>query len=120
MSSPPFSAVLVAVMVVESIAAWCNPHSARVATAENAVHTARYPKRKMVTGTNGLFAACRRWFTVTKARIMGAADGTIMATIITVHITKRSRTVVGPHLWKSTMTIPGMSMPAMAVFVCTR
>jgi len=60
MSSPPFSAVLVAVIVVERSAAWCNPHSANVATAENAVHTARYPRRKMVTGTSGRAAACRR------------------------------------------------------------
>ena len=51
---------------------------------------ARYPERKMPTGTSGRPAVCRRWFTVTKARIIGAAEGTIMATIITAHITKRT------------------------------
>src|SRR6266851_4701138 len=120
MSRPPFSVALVAVIVVESIAAWCNPHSANVATPENAVQTARYPRRKMVTGTYGRSAACRRWFTLRKARIMGAADGTIMATIITVHITKRSRTVVGPHSWRSSMTMPGISMAGIAALVWRR
>jgi len=107
-------------MVVESIAAWCKPHSAKVAIAENAVQTARYPKMKMATGTNGRSVACRRWFTVRKARIIGAADGTIMATIITAHITKRSRTVVGPHSWKSSMTMPGISISGISILVWKR
>jgi hypothetical protein len=68
-----------------------------VAIAENAVQTARYPKMKMATGTNGRSVACRRWFTVRKARIIGAADGTIMATIITAHIANLRPNSVAVH-----------------------
>ncbi len=75
----------------------CNPHWASVATAEYAVQTARYPARKMLTGTNGRPADWRRWFTLRKARTIGAAEGTIMATIITAHITKSRRTAIAPH-----------------------
>ena len=48
---------------------------------------------------------------------MGAAEGNIMATIITAHITKRRMTVAGPHFWTSTMTMPGISMPGIVILV---
>ena len=53
---------------------------------------------------------------------MGAADGTIMAIIITVHIANRSRRVTAPH-GSSGITMPGMSrmsMSGMAAFKCSR
>ena len=70
----------------------------------------------MPTGTSGRAVVCRRRFTVRKARIIGAADGTIMATIITAHITKRRRTAISPHSWSSGMTMPGMSISGIAAF----
>jgi hypothetical protein len=115
MSNPPFSAGLVVAIAEESSAAWCNLHSASVATAENAVQTARYPRRKIATGTSGRAVARRRSFTVRKARIMGAADGTIIATIITTHITNRSRTVGTPQSVSPGMTMPGISIPGMSI-----
>ena len=91
------SAALVADIVVDKSAARCKPHSASVATAEYAVQTVRYPRRKIPVGMSLRWAALRFWFTVKKVRIIGAADGAIMATIITVHITKRSSTAVASH-----------------------
>src|SRR5712691_10357960 len=100
-SNPPPRTGLVAAILGERSAALCNAHWASVAAAEYAVQTARYPTRKMPTGTSGRVVVCRRWFTVRKARIIGAADGTIMATIITAHITKRRTTAITPRSWDS-------------------
>src|SRR5579863_895896 len=111
-SSPPLKTGLVAAIVGDRSAVLCNHHWASVATAEYAVHTARYPKRNVPTGTSGRSVVCRRWFTVRKARIIGAADGTIMATIITAHITKRRRTAIASH----GMIMPGISISRIAAF----
>ena len=93
----------------------CNPHWASVATAEYAVQTARYPARKMPTGTSGRAAVCRRRLTPRKASTIGAAEGTIMATIITAHITKSNRTVVAPHSWAPAISMPDISIPDMSM-----
>jgi hypothetical protein len=63
-SSPPLKTGLVAAIAGDRSAALCNHHWASVATAEYAVQTARYPKRKMPTGTSGRAVFCRWWITV--------------------------------------------------------
>jgi hypothetical protein len=83
-----------------------------VATAEYAVQTVRYPQRKMPTGSSGREVFFRRWFTLRKARIIGAADGTIMATIITAHITERRRTATMSH----GIIMRGISISTIAAF----
>jgi hypothetical protein len=66
----------------------------------------------MPTGASRRAVVCRRWFRVRKTRIIGAADGTIMATIIAAHITKRRTTAIVSH----GMIMPGISISAMAAF----
>ena len=58
----------------------------RVATNANPAQITRYPERNTPVETNGRDSSRRLRLTVANNRTMGAALGTIMATIITAHI----------------------------------
>jgi hypothetical protein len=91
-SSPPLKTGLVAAIVGDRSAVLCNHHWASV--AEYAVQTARYPATKCRlarTPPGGLAALVH----AEKSETIGAAEGTIMAIIITAHITKSRKTA--PH-----------------------
>ena len=74
----------------ETRAALWSASCASVAPRLKPVHAATYPRTKALVGTYGNDCARRVRFTPAKARIIGEADGIIMATIITAHIAKRA------------------------------
>ena len=61
-----------------------------VATNANPAQITKYPERKTLVATKGRDCSRRLRFTVANNRTIGAALGTIMATIITAHITNIS------------------------------
>ena len=98
----------------ESNAVACSPHWAAVATALNAVQTSRYPARKRPVGTSGSARSRRFRFAAAIIRMSGEADGTIIATIMTAHMTNRSARSTNPHACIRGMARSAlMSMPAI-------
>src|SRR5262245_17438351 len=55
----------------------------------------------MAVGTNGCWFSCRFRFTSAKVRIIGAAEGSIMAIIISVHMRNKCRSDAVDHGSKS-------------------
>src|SRR5579862_3901088 len=82
-------ATVVVVSPSESIVARCNTACAAVAAALNRIQTARYPPANIQARETGLPSRPRAIFAYIK--IIGAALGSIIATIITAHIMKTSQ-----------------------------
>ena len=57
-----------------------------MAASEKPVQAAMYPERKIHAGTTALSLGTRRRFTSANVSTIGAAEGTIIATIMMAHM----------------------------------
>src|SRR2546423_14791941 len=101
MRTPPASAGVTLTIIGESSASPCRIHCANAATALKPVHAAKYPSTNIPVGTNGRSCSWRFRLTVANARIIGAAEGSIIAAIISVHIANRAIKVAADHPFAS-------------------
>ena len=86
----------------------------RVATRAKVAHITRYPERNTPVETKGRDSSRRRRLTVANSRTMGAALGTIMATIITAHIRNiREKSTPLHDLTLPAATFMDIPMPAL-------
>src|SRR5437868_14178126 len=97
MRSIPAKRRLVLTMPEDSRAAPCKAHWPRAARTLNAVQTAKYPETKIALGTYGWSRSRRLRFTVANVRIIGTAEGSIIATIISPHIKESGSNVPADH-----------------------
>lgn len=100
-------------MSADSIAAECSPHCSSAATALNPHHATRYPVAKNATDADRLRFAAREAPMREKSKITGAAEGSIIATIITAHITNSGSSSFQVQLWSAgaAIVIPFICIP---------
>src|SRR5687767_14892966 len=96
-SSTPAKIGLVLTISGETRAVACRAHWTIVIAKLKAVHAARYPPRNAAVGTYGWLRSRRARLTAAKINTVGVTDGSIMPTIMMVHMTKSMTTSTNVH-----------------------
>ena len=84
-------------IIEESAPPTCSPQFKMVANSEKPHHTSKYPLTNAAVGAYGRPTNSRFSRTRPKSRIIGVADGSIIATIITVHMMNMKPKSAAPH-----------------------